>query len=272
MHRTEADKFSPLQPRNGDEDPALFRPGQLGLETDQIVHGFLPVFGTQLNDCVSLVPGVRIEQTDRFHGTETERFHTARRKLLHRHAPFKVNHLLKVTGRHLLATVQFIDERQVLFFIERTVEIIIAIPLTVPRSGKHLCHIHGFSGDNRRNGVVEVEAITGQVRQGERQGIAGQGTGGDDDDPFGWNGCCFTPLDADQRVGFHFGGNIVREQLAIDRQSAPGGDTRRPGSLHRQRSAAAQFLLEEPHGVIKRNTAQGVGADQFRQAGQLVGR
>ena len=165
MHRAETDKLDIFKSRNHPENAALFRPGQLGLKADQVVHGFLPVFGAQLNDGMRLMAGIRIDQTDRFHRPEAKRFHAARSQLFDRHAPFEVDNLLKVTRRNLLAAHQFIDKAEVFILIERTVEIVIAIPLAVARGGKDLGHIERIGGNDRGNGVIEVEPVTGQLRQ-----------------------------------------------------------------------------------------------------------
>src|SRR5712691_12303350 len=62
------------------------------LEADEVPHLRGAIFLPQLDDGVRLAPGLRVGESNRLHGTESQRLDTALRHLLDRQASLEVRH------------------------------------------------------------------------------------------------------------------------------------------------------------------------------------
>ena len=66
--------------------------------------------------------------------------------------------------------------------------------------------------------------------------------------------------------------HALRKAFAVHRQGAARRQLVAVGHAHDQRAGAAHFLMQQAHGIVHGVVgAEGVGADQFRQAVALMG-
>jgi len=182
-----------------------------------------------------------------------------------------VNQLLEVPRGHLVAGQQFRDEGIVLLLAHGAVEVIIPITFTISGCAKNRIHINRFGSDDRCDGVVEIEVGTGQVADGTGQRIAGERTGGNDDDAFFRNFVDLFPDQGDQRMVFDLLRNETGKEFTVHCQCSSG---RNPGGIsgrHEQGAEPAHLLFEQADGVFQAGAAQRVGTDQFRKGGEGMG-
>src|SRR5262249_52536911 len=102
--------------------------------------------------------GPRISQTNRLHRTETKRVNSATRQLLNRQTGFKPSCFFKSLKRNALGVDQTGIESQVLLFVKRAVQIIVAT-FVVSRGGKGDRLIYGLRGDDGRDCIIKIELI-----------------------------------------------------------------------------------------------------------------
>ena len=272
MQASQAGELGLLQPRDHAEDPDLLGVGQLGLEPDHAVHRFFPVFRTELKHRDGLLAGFRVHQPDRFHTAERESLNALGGEDLDRLTAAEHQVLFEFPVGNLLGVPDFVDEPFVLLAGERAIKVIVA-SLSIARGGKDPVVIDGVGVDDGGGGVVKVEVpLPDQPPDGLREGLGGQGPGGDDDKPARGQ---FGHLAADQsnpgKPG-DFPGDGPGKPDPVDGEGSPGGDpvlVRRPED---QRSVLPHLLLEQSHGVFRGIRPEGVGAYQLGQVLVVMGR
>ena len=74
----------------------------------------------------------------------------------------------------------------------------------------------------------------------------------------------------DQRMLVNRLRHASREQLAIDRERSAGGHARDLGGMHDERVEPPHLFLEQADGVVQLVSAEGIAADELREAIGLV--
>ena len=133
-------------------------------------------------------------------------------------------------------------------------------------------HVHGFQGDDGRGGVVEGEPLLpGEGGDRLREGVAGEGAGGDDGRPLRQGGD-LSLHDRAERVAAQGRGHAGAELLPVHGHGAARRHARGLRAVHDERAHAPHLLLEQADRVLEPVRPQGVGADQLRKAGHVVRR
>ena len=184
MHDAVPQEFCVPQGGDHGKHPPLLREFQVGLEAHQIVNGALGIVPAELHHSVGPPACPGIVQSPGFQGAVQQRVMAPAGHDLHRHTSLEHHAVLKAVDLRLLGGGQFLPEGVIFLLIHGAVYIIVRA-LIVPGAHPRVFHIHALSGHQRRRRIKEVEvAVLSQQRlQLFRQGVGGQGAGGDDDLP-----------------------------------------------------------------------------------------
>src|SRR5207244_7112074 len=140
------------------------------------------------------------------------------------------------------------DERLVLLARHRRVEVVGAGAFAVARLPVELGEVERVGGEDRRDGVVEVQAVAAQeVVDGFEERLRGQRTGGDDQEIVTVEIQCryFIAINPDVRFCGDGSRYLCRESLPIDGERVAGRHARRRAATHDQRSEKCHLLLEQ---------------------------
>ena len=177
----------------------------------------------------------------------------------------------KAVNLRLLGGAQLGPEGVVLLLRHGAVDVVRGTPV-VAGGEEGALHVHALEGDQGGRRVVEVE---GGVRPQQgleplRQGVGGQGAGGDDHLPL---------RDLGHLAGHHgdmgVAADLLRhhagEAVAVHRQCAAGLHPGGVGALEDQGAQPPQLLFQKAHSVFQLVAPQGVGAAQLREVFCLMG-
>ena len=171
----------------------------------------------------------------------------------------------------LLPTLERHDERVVLSFRERRVEVVVAAPFAVARGAEQpaALQVERVGGHDGGDGVEKrqragIESV-GDVR-GERLGRE-RARG---DDAGGGKLGHFAPLDDDARVSGDTRRHRLREHDAVHRERRPARHPRLIGGVQHQARQPPHLGLEQAVGVAELDRFEGVGADELGEAVSLV--
>ncbi len=215
---------------------------QLGLETDHVPQGAERIVLAQLDHRIGPAACARVVETDALHRAVAQRFDTARRHHLDRHAAFEVGRvLLPLLELGLFALVQRRDEGLILVLVHRAVDVVLAA--LVPARGHPAdVHVDAVAVNDRGNGVEEGEGVAARdLGNGVGQAGRGQRAGGDDGrarrrqgvDPFAHH--LDVRMSGDPRG--YFGG----KGFAVHGQRRSGRHAMLVGRRHDQRVRAPAF-------------------------------
>ena len=223
----------------------------MSLEADDVVQGRTAVILAQLDDGVGQFSRIGKFKTDGFHGTETHGVDAAAGHDFDGHAAFKdAVVLFKVVEFGTFGRRQSLPEGFI-FFLRKGAVQVIGAALTVTSCPIDLVHIERFDGDNGRCGVVEMEVpFPGQLGDGVGQGVAGQGTAGDNADLVRRELGHFFVANGNQGMSGQFFRHILTKGQAVDGQGPAGGNAVDIGRFHDQRAQAAHFFLQQADGVF----------------------
>jgi len=269
VHDPVAHDLAVLQSRNHLQDALLLRPGQMGLEADDVVEAGLGIVLAQLHHGIRL-HGLR-RQTDRFHRSVQQRVPAPLRHHFKRHAAFKVDFLLEGFDRHRLGVDQLLVELLKLQTVHRTVDIV-ALAFVIAGFAVGLAEVNGFRGHDRRRRVIEIAVLFLKQRaDGVHQGLTGQRPGGHDArslrDPVH-----LLMRNGDIGIGLHRRRDVGRKFLAVHRQRRTGRHfvlIRRP---HDQGTDLPHLLLQQSDRIGQGVGTQGIGTDQLSEIIAAVGR
>ncbi len=102
MHFAISGIFSVFQPGNQRENPFLLRIFQARLKSDKIIHGIIRIVLAQLKNREGLPAGLRINETDGFHGPESGNQPPPSGHAFNGHAAFKNTVFLKTMNLRCL--------------------------------------------------------------------------------------------------------------------------------------------------------------------------
>src|SRR5882672_191326 len=245
MNLAELKKLCAFKSRNQTQHARLFAITQMILKADHAVRVSHQVLLTQLYRRVRLATVARIDQTDRLHGSVAQSVNTAAREFFDRQTRFEPARLFEALEWDAVRFNQSFVETRVLFFVKRTVEIIVAA-FAIASGAKGNCLIYRISRDDRRDGVVEIHlVVAGQFHDLPRQGIGSERTGGDDRDYVTGNRGDFFADDLNLRIVLDALGNVLSKLLTVDGQSRARGHTGRGRGCHHQRAPAPQFFFQK---------------------------
>ena len=215
----------------------------MGLEAHQIVNGAVGVVPTKLHHGVGPPACPGIVQSPGLQGAVQQGVMAPAGHDLHRHTSLEHLTVLKAVDLRLLGGGQFLPEGVVLLLVHGAVYIIICA-LIIPGAHPGVFHIHALSRHQRRRRIKEVEVavLSQQGLQLFRQGVGGQGAGGDNDLPL---------LDLRHLAGDHgdvgMAADLLRHQpgkaVAVHCQCAAGLHPGGIGALQDQAVQPPQFLL-----------------------------
>ena len=272
MHHPVADILRIFEGGDYGEHPLLLPEFEVGLEAHQVIDAALGVVLAQLHHGVGLPPGGGVLEAPGLQGAVPEGVFPPPGHHLHGHTTFKDVLVLKAVDLRLLGMAQLLPEGSVLLLGERAVDII-RCSLVVPGGEPGSRHVDAVEGDQGGRRVEEVEGGALPEESGEAggEGVAGEGTGGNDH--LSLRQLRHLPLlHGDEGVAADFFGDIGRKAVAVHRKGPAG---LHPGGVRRLQDKApqaAQFLLEKAHRVLQARPPQGVGAHQLREVRRLMGR
>ena len=218
VHDTHADELSIFQPRNQAEHPFLLPPAQVGLEPHQIpqLSGF--IFLAQLHHSVGAFSGAIVAQSHGFEGTVTHGIFPPLTHFLDGQTTFKKlgGFPLEILKFCLFGGTQLLPKSQVLLLIHRAVDVV-GIAFVVARGAKCDFHIDRVANDDGTGRIEKAQILQSrEALQIHRQIVAGEGSGGEDDNAFGGNLFDFLAREGNQgMIGEGFG-EIATENRAID--------------------------------------------------------
>src|SRR5262249_27931033 len=128
---------------------------EMVLKADEVVAVCQQVLLSQLDGGIGLPARSRVNQSDRFHGSISERVPPSARQLLDRQACFEVRSSFKFVERHGLGGHQGLVEPVILFPGQGAIDVVVA-SLSVPRSAKYSVVSDGIGINDRRNRVEEI--------------------------------------------------------------------------------------------------------------------
>ena len=236
VHDAVAQELGVPEGGNHGEHPALLRPFQMGLEAHQIVDGAVGVVLAELHHGVGVPARLGVGQALGLQGAEAEGVLAPAGHDLHRHAALEHAAVVKAVDLRLLGGGEGLPKGGVLFLIHGAVDIVGGAPV-VPGGEIGAGHIHAVEGHQRGGGVVEMEAVGLAGEGGDlfRQGVGGQGAGGDDH--LSRRNLRHLPLlHGDVGVGADGLGDHPGKAVAVHRQGAAGGD---PGGVGAAENEAA---------------------------------
>ncbi|CAN3960230.1 Phosphate-binding protein, partial [Dysosmobacter welbionis] len=247
VHDAVAQKLCVVEGGDHGEHPPLLREFQVGLEAHQVVHRAVGVVSPQLHHGVGLLSRAGILQPPGLQGAVAEGIVAPAGHDLHGHTALKYHLVLKAVDRGLLGRGQLLPEGVVLLLGHGAVDIVRRSPV-IPGAEPGLVHVHALGGDQGGRRVVEVE---GGVRPQQgleplRQGVGGQGAGGDDHLPL---------RDLGHLAGHHgdmgVAADLLRhhagEAVAVHRQCAAGLHPGGVGALEDQGAQPPQLLFQKAH-------------------------
>ncbi len=271
VHDAVPQKFRVVQGGDHGKHPPLLREFQMGLEPHQVIDAALGVVPPQLHHGVRPAARPGIVQPPGFQGAVQQGVMAPAGHDLYRHTALEHLTVLKAMDLRLLGGGQFLPEGVVLLLVHGAVYIIICA-LVIPGAHPGIVHIHTLGGHQgcRRVEEMEVAVLSQQGLQLFRQGVGGQGAGGDDDLPL---------RDLRHLAGHHrdigVAADLLRHQpgkaVAVHRQCAAGLHPGGVGALQNQAVQPPQLFLQKAHGVFQRSAPQGVGAAQLREVFRCVG-
>ena len=243
VHDAVAQEFRVVQSGDHGKHPPLLREFQMGLEAHQIVNGAVGVVPTKLHHGVGPPACPGIVQSPGLQGAVQQGVMAPAGHDLHRHTSLEHLTVLKAVDLRLLGGGQFLPEGVVLLLVHGAVYIIICA-LIIPGAHPGVFHIHALSRHQRRRRIKEVEVavLSQQGLQLFRQGVGGQGAGGDNDLPL---------RDLRHLAGDHgdvgMAADLLRHQpgkaVAVHCQCAAGLHPGGIGALQDQAVQPPQFLL-----------------------------
>ena len=232
MNAAKPGKGRVFKPRNHAEYPCLLAVLELRLEADEIIERPQAVILPKLNNGIGLAAGMPVGQSDGLHRPVAQRIFAAGCHDLNRQASLEI-------GRAFFPFLEFGlfrgleggEKRQVLHFVHRAVDVILAgstgARLVVARLEPGDIQIDRLSVDDRGNCIEEGEGVfICQATDCLGQWCRGQRAGRDNNvfPVFGRQTVYFAALNGNQRlIGKRFG-NGCGKLIAIDRQSATGRD------------------------------------------------
>ena len=123
-------------PGNLPQDARLLGKLEVVLEPHQVVAGRTQVFRPQLHHGIWLPAAARVEQPDGLHGAEAKRVVPSPRQFFDGQAGFEVIQVFEFVRFDRLRASQCFIEVAIFRFIQRAVQIILAIPFPYREAGK----------------------------------------------------------------------------------------------------------------------------------------
>ena len=124
VDRAEAGKLSLTKTGQPPKYSFLFAMGKFGLKADHIIDRSLPILFTKLYHCMGQLPGTRVLQADRLHGTVAQGFDPSSADHFDGQTALEIFNFLEIVQRGILRRVEVINELQVLVLVQRAIEVI----------------------------------------------------------------------------------------------------------------------------------------------------
>ena len=168
--------------------------------------------------------------------------------------------------RQLLGANQGFIERAVLGFVHGRVQVVFAA-LAVARGAKQALHAQRLGVHNGADGVVEGKVFgAGEGFELASQSVGGEWAGGDKrgaappsgiQTSLGQSAELFAP-DFDSRIAFQSLRHRLGEAVTVNRERRAAGHRILVGKPDEQGAGAAQLLLEQPRGRLRRVGLKGI--------------
>ena len=237
MHDAISQELRGLEPGNHPEHPALFPPGEVGLEPNEVVGPAMGVLGPELDHGPRAPTGSGIVEPDGLHGAKAQRVAPGSRDLLHRLAGTEEVPLLEVSGVDPLGSEQLVDEGVVLLTRQGAVEIVAAPLRSVSRLREDDAAVYALGVNDWRGRIVEAQALGPEApREIVEELIRTQGAGCYDAGTVGHSVDALSN-ELDEIRPLHALVHGVRERLPVHGE--------RPSRRHGRLSGAAKKLA--PH-------------------------
>ena len=180
---------------------------------------------------------------------------------------------LEIVQRVELRVKECGDEPFVLLLRHRGVEVIAAVAFVVARLPVELREVERLGGDDRRDGVVEIETVAAEKVVDRLEERMRRERAGGDDEEVGIAPVERRHLLAMQRDVRRRGDRLRHgsgELVAIDRECVARRDACRFGACDHGRVHQLHLMLQQADGIRLRRRAEGVGADELREIRGLV--
>src|ERR1043166_3946643 len=233
------------------------------LEADEVVGVGHQILLPELDGGVGLLAGARVSQPYGLHRPEAQRVAPAPREFFNRQTSLEPARLLEALQWHALGGDERVVEARVLLFVHRTVEVVVAA-LAVARGAEGDFGVDRISRDDRRDGVVEVEARAArQPRDLFGQGVGAERAGGDDRYRVVGDARRLLADERDVRVR----GDALRDEfgelVAVNGERRARGHARPTRRVEDDRACAPQLLFQKIRGRARLVRLQGVRADDL---------
>ena len=285
MHHPEAHELGLGKARDHLQNPPLFAPFQIGLETHQVPQPPVLVFLPQLHDgvgpsgpphiAVIHITPAWIPQSDRLERPITHGVLTAPGQLFNRQTTFKKGGVLfvEVLELGLFRLQQGLTKRKVLLPVHWTVDVV-RIALVVSTGAEGDRQINAVAVDDRAGGIKKMTIRpSGEATQILRQGFAGERTGCQHRDRVLMReGSLFFAFNRHQGMAIKRFGEGSAVTTAIHREGTTRGNGMSISCSDHQGPQPPQLLLQQACSPITAERTEAVAADQFSKVAAVVSR